>query len=228
MIPKIFTSDTQYIPDEINLKKASSNDYWELHRMATAFKDNKDWEGALACLKVAKYLSVTIGGSITTQSLLRLPLFLQQAGKFEEAKFELQDLYESAEAIAKQQSIGITHNQALFQQKFKALFLEYLFDKARLIYKRQKLLPQSEEFAQTSKTYQSEVTYINELLEKQCQIDREEYYNSLDNEDEEDDDILLIDDKKNETFTKKEEIFYSIIGWSFIIGIGWLIIHFIF
>lgn len=224
-MPIIFDHITQYIPDEIQRLKANSDDYWELHRMATQFKENKDWEGALACLMRAKYYSVTIGPAIDVQSLLRFPLFLQQAGKFEEAKYELQELYDNAEAFAKQQIIGLHHNQALYQRKFKALYLAYLFDKARLIYKRQKLLPQAEEFAQTSQTYQTEAKYIDELLEKQYQIESQLEREELENINVNLDDIIKTEKPKKLT---AEDISHAILGCGVIIGVIWAIIHFIF
>lgn len=226
MSEKMFVSNKRYIPDEIDRKKATSDDYWELHKMATAFKTAKDWGGALACLNRAKYLSVTIGSAVDVQSLCRLPLFLQQAGKFEEAKFELQELFENADAFAKQQASELNRSQALFQRKFKALFLEYLFDKARLIYKREKELEKSEEFARMSKSYQEEVDYIDELIEQQCEIDRQEYFREETEELLNGVDLLLKETEPKST--SKEDVKNMVVGFVGLVVIIWAIIHFVF
>ncbi|MDH3000164.1 hypothetical protein A1D23_08175 [Chelonobacter oris] len=88
------------------------NDYYDLQRKATEFKGN-NWVLSLACLSKAKREAEDSDIVLTNQNLLRLPLFLQQAGKFEEAKTELQYLFDSADEYASSQVGNWTNHKAL-------------------------------------------------------------------------------------------------------------------
>ena len=79
---------------------------------------------------------------------LRLALYLQQAGRFEEAKFELQSLVDDLDYIV---SIKIRHHSEdddynVYEEWAENLLLSEIFDTARKIYKREKHKAESEKF----------------------------------------------------------------------------------
>lgn len=104
-----------------------------LHRKATEFKNAKQWEEAIACLRKAKTLVGPDG--CTVQRLCRLPLFLQQAGHFDEALVEFQELLDSAEAI-NQEAFG--HQRKNVREKFLHLRLSEIYGHMMTACKRQK------------------------------------------------------------------------------------------
>lgn len=59
-----------------------------LHREATQHKDSRDWPAAVRCLYEAKALMQRSSVLYPVLSWLRLPLFLQQAGRYDEAVAE--------------------------------------------------------------------------------------------------------------------------------------------
>ena len=59
-----------------------------LLREATAFKDQKDWNAALKALAEGKSLMLVSPVCYPAETWCKYPLYLQQAGQFEEAIFE--------------------------------------------------------------------------------------------------------------------------------------------
>lgn len=104
-----------------------------LHRKATEFKDARQWDEAIACLRKAKALVGPDGCSV--QRLCRLPLFLQQAGHFDEALAEFQELLDNAEA-ANQDAFG--HQRKNVREKFLHLRLSEIYGHMMTACKRQK------------------------------------------------------------------------------------------
>ena len=73
----------------------------ELLRQATAFKDQKDWDAALTALAEAKRLMLVSPVSYPAETWCKYPLYLQQAGRFEEAMSEFQFLLDDLERRAR-------------------------------------------------------------------------------------------------------------------------------
>lgn len=73
----------------------------ELLRQATAFKDQKDWDAALTALAEAKRLMLVSPVSYPAETWCKYPLYLQQAGRFEEAISEFQFLLDDLERRAR-------------------------------------------------------------------------------------------------------------------------------
>jgi len=69
----------------------------ELNKEATRLKNAGDLEGAIACLRAAKCLRWTADVHYPIKSWTRLPLFLQAAGRMDEAMVEFQELLDTAE-----------------------------------------------------------------------------------------------------------------------------------
>ena len=63
--------------------KIHGEDIAELNRQATTYKDKKNSDSALSCLYRAREVALRQSEAQTVAQLLRLPLFLQQAGYFE-------------------------------------------------------------------------------------------------------------------------------------------------
>lgn len=107
----------------------------QLHRDATAYKDGKNWDEAVACLKRANELMVLSGTSYGVDRWLRLPIFLQQAGKMDEADMSfswlLSDVDRQIEADLGQQSTNV-------KAATKHGMCAAIYDKWRLAWKREK------------------------------------------------------------------------------------------
>lgn len=68
-----------------------------LHREATELKSNGDLDRAIQCLREAENLKKNVRTIYPIKHSLRLPLFLQQSGKFDEAMVEFQRLLDGTE-----------------------------------------------------------------------------------------------------------------------------------
>ena len=64
----------------------------ELLRRSTELKDAQDMQGAIACLYIVKKLMLKSKVSYPAETWCKLPLYLQQAGLFDESMAEFQDL----------------------------------------------------------------------------------------------------------------------------------------
>jgi tetratricopeptide (TPR) repeat protein len=73
----------------------------ELLRQATAFKEKKEWDAALDVLTEAKKLMLVSPVSYPAETWCKYPLYLQQAGRFEEAMSEFQFLLDDLEHRAR-------------------------------------------------------------------------------------------------------------------------------
>jgi len=73
----------------------------ELLRQATAFKDKKEWDAALDVLAEAKKLMLVSPVAYPAETWCKYPLYLQQAGRFEEAVSEFQFLLNDLERRAR-------------------------------------------------------------------------------------------------------------------------------
>lgn len=171
---KLFEPNQPYPSDKIF--PVYSTDIAELNREATRHKNEKNWPAALSCLFKAKEL--TANDHQDVQQRLRLPLFLQQAGFFEAAKHELQYLLEHTDHFISLEASG-RQNLRLQKVFLKNLYLERLFDKARLIYQREKQTGQAAQCQTLSEQYQTKRLEANEALtqarEQKRQAHREKY-----------------------------------------------------
>ncbi|MBQ3059546.1 MAG: hypothetical protein IJD16_04440 [Desulfovibrio sp.] len=141
---------------------ALDNDIAALHRRATEFKDAKQWEEAIACLRKAKELIGPSMGGYTVQRLCRLPLFLQQAGHFEEALIEFQVLLDNAEA-ANQEEFG--HQRKNVQEKFLHLRLSQIYGHMITACKRQKRLDLLEIYQEKARFHYGKFTRMKAAQE---------------------------------------------------------------
>jgi hypothetical protein len=116
-------------------KTASEERSSELLKEATRKKDEKDMEGAISCLREAYMLMAQSTISYPIETFLRLPLYLQQAGRYAESVAEFEKLLTNTSAkIAKE----FSHVSAKQQNGLAAMERAIIFDKMRLAAQREK------------------------------------------------------------------------------------------
>jgi hypothetical protein len=76
----------------------------DLLKQATAFKDKEEWNAALAALAEAKRLMLVSTVAYPAETWCKYPLYLQQAGRFDEARSEFQFLLDDLERRARRDS----------------------------------------------------------------------------------------------------------------------------
>lgn len=127
----------------------------ELSREATRLKDAGDMDGAVQALKKVKDRTGTAG--------VRLPLFLQQAGRFDEAMVEFNILLSE---VDEQYARDFSH-QPEFIQKGQALHAKAtIYDKMRLACKRQKLPEEAAKFESLRDNFRDEFEAYREVADR--------------------------------------------------------------
>lgn len=162
---KLFEPNTPYQPPA-DAPYISDTDVAALNREATRYKDEGDWTAALACLFQAKRLTENEIQHFPQR--LRLPLFLQQAGHFEAAKYEFLYLLEHMDDFVALDVAGM-QDLRLKKSFVKNHCLERLFDKARLVFEREKQIGQAEKCRALSAQYQEKRIQARESLDEACQ-----------------------------------------------------------
>jgi hypothetical protein len=140
-----------------------------LMREATAAKNVRDWPRAIDCLQRAK---MRMGSGHTIDAWLRLPVFLQQAGRFSEAMAEFAWLVERVNA-RDQRLIG--DGGPYFMQRLMAVCLAHIYDKMRLACKREKLPEQAERYAGMKDEQDDLADKLERLVEKERKAERAAY-----------------------------------------------------
>lgn len=121
-----------------------------LHREATQFKYDEKWDKAIASLQKAQELMRESDENHTIESWLRLPIFLQQGGRFDEAMLEFSRILDELnERTAKEYShhpkfmqIGATHHQRAA-----------IYNKMKVACKRQKLPEEAAKYEKLNHKY---------------------------------------------------------------------------
>ncbi len=95
-----------------------------LHREATDLKSKGDFERAIQCLREAEILKKDTKTIYPIKHSLRLPLFLQQSGNFDEAMFEFQKLIDGTE----KEFLNGCQSGVLLQRKcsWKLIYTKYM------------------------------------------------------------------------------------------------------
>jgi len=106
-----------------------------LMREATAHKEEGRWDKAISNLRKAyAILGEDIHINYPLETALRLPLYLQQAGRYEEAQQEFQRLLSSVDERA---ATAFSHQPKAVQREFAQQNREKILDKMRLAEKRE-------------------------------------------------------------------------------------------
>ena len=130
-----------------------------LHKEATSRK-GKDWPGAIAALEKAAVLDAAHSRWNDMTRMVRLPTFLQQAGRFDEAMAEFDRLTERIPAYVQEHS---TTNNELARSATLHREYEILYDKMRLACKREKQHELAEKYAQKSAVHHEALGDLKEL-----------------------------------------------------------------
>lgn len=122
-----------------------------LHRDATTHK-KVNWNAAVACLQEAANLMREHDFPHGTQTWTRLPVFLQQAGRFDEAMQEFERLLvEVKPRIAKE--IALCRPSPSAVKKFTHLSYAQIYDKMRMVCQRQKIPEKAQEYKHLSEQH---------------------------------------------------------------------------
>jgi tetratricopeptide (TPR) repeat protein len=143
-----------------------------LHREATTLKSS-NWDAAIACLKQAATLMRKRKGGYTIGCWLRLPVFLQQAGRFTEAVKELERLIKETPARVKNESPPDASTTWLEYRMH--VDLKYIYDKMRLVHKREKRYSEAAQYADMSEEHDKRANELWEVLEAEREQDRLAY-----------------------------------------------------
>lgn len=115
-----------------------------LGSQATQYRSENNLHAAILCLEEMWEL-IYKSKSYWAQSLVRLPKFLQQAGRFHDAEKRFQELIALA-PIAAQES-GKDHDLSEFYiPSLEHHFLYDVYDAMRIVYKREKQIEQSNKY----------------------------------------------------------------------------------
>lgn len=169
---EFFASSSQYHPTNTDLVKVPTTDYYKLERLATQYKKDGDWAGALACLYEVKNNLEDFDDPHYFTVALRFVLYLQAAGKFEEAKFELQSLVDELDYIV-ELKIGHHSDDKDYDVYFASTqntLLSEIFDTARKIYKRENLIEEANDFENKAIQFRIENQANSEYLREQRSI----------------------------------------------------------
>lgn len=110
-----------------------------LARKATALKDSKDWDGAINALREMKEKMWASPVNFGIEAWCRLPLVLQQAGRFEESEREFEELLEEVPRMARKFSFMDDPASLLEQLKKKETYNQTLKIYRQLIKERREL-----------------------------------------------------------------------------------------
>lgn len=138
-------------------KRVSSQDAAEeiaaLHREATAKKSEKDWDAAIACLREAAELSPHTKVTYPIKHYLRLPVFLQQAGRVDESMREFSELIDSVQGrIGK----DFAHQPESVQEYLCHADYAAIYEAMATACKRQKMLEKMTEYAELATFHDNE------------------------------------------------------------------------
>lgn len=114
-----------------------------LHREATSYKII-NWDKAVTCLQEAALLMRADTGIHTCDRWTRLPVFLQQAGRFDEAMQEFEQLLKEVKPRVKKEMAHVPYPTAA--RYYTHVNTAQIYDKMRMVCKRQKLPDKVKEY----------------------------------------------------------------------------------
>lgn len=123
----------------------------ELSGKATQFYGDKEWDRAIECLEKVRALLRDNTTIYPIATWLRLPLFLQQAGRFEEAMRQFDKLLAEVDAMAAK---NFSHHPEFIQEMHACSDKSAIYDKMRLACKRQKIMEEAEKYEDLSNQYE--------------------------------------------------------------------------
>lgn len=137
-----------------------------LHREATTHK-GVNWDAAVACLQEAAGLMRLHNSLFDTDRWTRLPVFLQQAGRFDEAMQEFDSLLSDVKPRAIREMTNSRSPSAV--KRHTHLNYYRIYDKMRMVCKRQKLHDKAQEYQNLSERHK----LVHDELIKVAEIERQ-------------------------------------------------------
>lgn len=126
------------------------NQSFDLLNQATAYKQQKDWAKAVDCLRQAYKQFEEVYADLGLETLLRLPLYLQQGGWFDESMVEFNKLLADTESRVSKQFHWLDGQLKTDQiNRDKSI----IYDKMRLASQREKRTDLVEEYRSLSQRY---------------------------------------------------------------------------
>ncbi|WP_295451972.1 hypothetical protein [uncultured Thiodictyon sp.] len=125
-----------------------------LDREATAAKKAKDWDRAITCLR-------KVNARRGEPSSVRLALYLQQAGRFDESMREFRGLVEAVEPTVNRSLAHATPNG---RRASKATHLMQIYDKMALACRREKRVEDAARFAALANEQQAIRAEVSPLV----------------------------------------------------------------
>jgi len=154
---KIFTPGP--ISDEIS----------RLNKEATALKEKGDLDGAVACLvRATALMAEHYPDNYPIASWLRLPVFMQQAGMFEES-MEFFDLL-----LKDIKEKRIYDGRPIASQYFIAVNYKAIYDKMRLVCQRQGFPQKAHEYRELKQYYSDKMWSMSEAYDDERRRYQEE------------------------------------------------------
>lgn len=145
-------------------KNPTSEKIAALHREATTYKE-VNWPAAVTCLQRAVRLMRKHPGNYILDHWTRLPVFLQQAGRFEEAMQEFDRLLNEVEDRVKQESPDDA--SAAWIEYIVNLNCQKIYDKMRMVCKRQKRLNDVTRYRALSNQYAERVSELRVIVDQE-------------------------------------------------------------
>lgn len=142
-----------------------------LSREATTHKD-VNWDAGVACLQEAAHL-MRNSDYYDMDKMLRLPVFLQHAGRFEEAMQEFERLLAEAKSIAQKEMANTDLPTAA--KRHTHLYYFHIYDKMHMVCKRQKLKDKAEEYRALSEKHKLVHEELARVVDIERQAQRETY-----------------------------------------------------
>ena len=131
-----------------------------LLRKATEYADAKDWDCAISCLRKA---NARAPFQVLGKSALRLPLYLQKAGRFDEAMREFERLLSGVESGINSQ---FAHRSTSVRTMLAHAEYQAIYDKIRLAFQRQGLAAQAAEYGKLAENHKRHHARLMKLENK--------------------------------------------------------------
>lgn len=104
---------------------------------------------------------------------IRLPVFLQQAGRFDEAMQEFEKLLKEVQGRVRQETLeNATENWISYQEHIN---YQKIYDKMRMVCKREKWADEVKKYASLATRHAEEVERLREVVDKEWQAERDAY-----------------------------------------------------
>lgn len=145
----------------------------ELGRRATQHKRDKNWTAAIECLAMQRTRAQHLDVRLSVDTLLRLPLFLQQAGRFDDAMAEFERLLDQVEDLTTW-DLGEKTTPAR-QAYWAAIGRGKIYDKIRVAAKREKHQDLVDEYAGLCNSEHEITAALLVVVQKEWELERGEY-----------------------------------------------------